>query len=209
MANWTLLGLTLRAKLGEFFQRQVSISHFKQTSKAFEYEHRVRTSHYRASNLGGPHTRSHLSASPLSSHWVFHSFACFMLCSLWQVQASLGCKIWIQARDENIKTYLNKKTVCRLSPISVRFTRETFRFCLKLQCFSLSSYEASQAKHINLSDYKMSDLQIAWQWSWQSWSVYHPAHPIWYRYTGNFKWAAPTAALWPCGPRWGAAQIRY
>lgn len=41
MANWTLPGLTLCAKLGKFFQWQVSITHFKQTSEAFEYQHDV------------------------------------------------------------------------------------------------------------------------------------------------------------------------
>lgn len=52
MANWTLPGLTHCAKLGKFFQWQVSITHFKQTPKAFEYQHGVCMSPYRASDMG-------------------------------------------------------------------------------------------------------------------------------------------------------------
>lgn len=51
---------------GKFFQWQVSITHFKQTPKAFEYQHGACMSPYRASDTRRPHTWRHLSVSPPS-----------------------------------------------------------------------------------------------------------------------------------------------
>lgn len=55
----------------KFLQWQISITHFKQTSKAFKYQHGACMSLYRASDTGRPHTWGRLSVSLFSPQSLF------------------------------------------------------------------------------------------------------------------------------------------
>lgn len=158
---------------GKFFQWQVSITHFKQTSKAFEYQHGACMSPCRASDTRRPHTQSHLFPHTDSS-----SFACSTR------TAPLDQEFHQTLIEVTASAHKQKDGIhFRQCLLRVRCSEEFYpaeRLCLTLwgwiQSFLLIKASAG-GKHIHHPHSEMCHVHIVCERSRQPWMLRCLARP--------------------------------